>query len=210
MKIYHGSKIVVDKPIRHGSNKNNDYGPAFYMTRDLKSAKEWACRNNIVGLVNEYVLNISNLKILDLREYNVLHWLAILMHFRELENSFVRSFSNRLKFLEENYYIDVEQYDVVIGYRADDAYFRFPLDFIRWNLTLEQLEYSFKLGNLGVQYALISERAFKRLKYLNSYECDQKYIGSYFYNVSETTKIFDSLSKDEDGTRIIDLMRDTI
>ena len=52
MKLYHGGKCIVDHPIAFGSNKQNDYGPAFYLTRDINSAHEWACRNNSVGYVN--------------------------------------------------------------------------------------------------------------------------------------------------------------
>ena len=81
-----------------------------------------------------------------------MNWVAILLHFRELDSSFKKSFAKRLIFLEEKYYVDVEKYDVVIGFRADDAYFRFPLDYVRGNLTVEQLNYVYKLGKIGIQY----------------------------------------------------------
>ena len=210
MKVYHGSKAVIDHPRPFGSSKDNDYGPAFYLTRDKESAHEWACRNNNIGVVNEYEINVSGLKILDLSDssqYSVLHWLAILIHYRSLDSGFVKSFVTRLKFLEEHYFIDVTQYDMVIGYRADDAYFRFPLDFIRGNLTLEQLSQSFQLGNLGIQYVLISERAFKRLKFVKVEPSEEKYINRYFNQVREATNRFDSLSKDEEGLRIQDIVR---
>lgn len=210
MKLYHGGKCIVDHPIAFGSNKQNDYGPAFYLTRDINSAHEWACRNNSVGYVNEYVLNTNGLRILDLTDslhFSVLNWLAILMHFRALDNGFIKSFSSRLSFLEENYYIDVTKYDLVIGYRADDAYFRFPLDFIRGNITLEQLSESFKLGNLGVQYVVVSEKGMKHLKFKKVFLSSEEYINKYFDTVMKATNKFDSLSKDEDGERIIDLMR---
>ena len=210
MKVYHGSKLIIDVPKVMGSKIDNDYGPAFYLTQDLNSAHEWACRNNSVGFVNEYELRVDNLKVLDLTDstkYSVLNWLAILMHFRTLDSGFIKAFGNRLKFLKEHYYIDVKEYDLVIGYRADDAYFRFPLDFIRGNLTLEQLEYSFKLGKLGIQYVLISDKAFSHLKYIRSFESNHSFIESYFTTVLKATKQFDSLSKDEEGTRIIDIIR---
>ena len=210
MKVYHGSKLIIENPLFEGSKKNNDYGPAFYLTLDLQSAHEWACRNNSVGVVNEYELNLSNLNILDLTDknkYSVLNWLAILLHFRSLDSGFKKAFENRLKFIEEKYYIDVTKFDVVIGYRADDAYFRFPLDFVRGNLTLEQLDYSFQLGKLGIQYVLISDKSFKHLKYIKSVISNESYIEKYFYSVKRATEQFDNLSKDEEGTRIIDIMR---
>ena len=210
MKLYHGSKIIIDNPIAKGSKPDNDYGPAFYLTMDLESAHEWACRNNSVGYVNEYKFNIKGLKVLDLtnkEKYSVLNWLAILLHFRTLDKPFIRAFSTRLKYIEDNYYIDVSDYDVVIGFRADDAYFRFPLDFIRGNLTIEQLEYAYKLGKLGVQYVLISEKSISKLHYVKSFMSNETYIDRYFEAVKKATDDFDNMSKDEDGIRIIDLMR---
>lgn len=210
MILYHGSKEPIKSPRVHGSSKQNDYGPAFYMTSDLESAHEWACRNNIVGYVNVYDLDKRGLKVLDLTDSNkwsVLNWLAILLHNRSLDSGFIRFFANRLRFLEDNYYIDVEDYDLVKGYRADDAYFRFPLDFVRGNLTIEQLEEAFKLGELGIQYVAISEKCIAKLKYKESFVSDEKYINQYFQSVSRATKRFDSMNKDEDGIRIQDLMR---
>ena len=208
MKVYHGSKRVIDRPIVNGSKLDNDYGPAFYLTKDLESAHEWACRNGTIGIVNIYDLNLKSLKVLDLTQKSVLNHLAILLHFRSLDSSFKDSFSYRLKKIEQYFYIDVSDYDVVIGYRADDAYFRFPLDFVRGNLTLEQLEYSYNLGELGVQYALMSEKAFKQLKFIKSIESDDKYVSSYFNKVLSANIRFDNLNKDEDGKRINDILRE--
>ena len=211
MKIYHGSKQLIESPIPFGSKKDNDYGPAFYMTRDLESAHEWACRNNSIGIVNEYNFETKGLKILDLtnkNKYSVLHWLAILIHFRDIDSSVKNSFPKRLQFIEDNYYIDVNKYDLVIGYRADDAYFRFPIDFIRGNLTLEQLEESFNLGKLGIQYVLISPKSFKSLNFVKSIQSSPKYIGRYFDTINKATNRFNSLDKDEEGTRITDVMKE--
>lgn len=211
MKLYHGSKLKVDKPSYNGSKKDNDYGPAFYMTRDLESAHEWACKNGTAGIVNAFEFNDENLNILDLtnkNNYSVLHWLAILLHFRTLEASFIKSFKTRLDFIENHYYIDISKYDLIIGYRADDAYFRFPADFIRGNITLEQLEYAFNLGSLGIQYVIISPKGISHLKYIKSFTSENKYINRYYDNVTFTTKRYDDLNKDEDGTRIFDIMKD--
>ena len=210
MILYHGSKEIISSPKVHGSNSRNDYGPAFYLTKDLESAHIWACKNNSVGYVNVYELEEKGLRVLNLvdtKKWSVLNWLAILLHFRALPYEFINSFFARLKFIEEHYYIDVTKYDLVVGYRADDAYFRFPLDFVRGNITLEQLEKSFKLGELGIQYVAMSKKCINSLKYVHSFISEEKYINSYFANVNNATKRYDALNKDEDGTRIIDIMR---
>lgn len=210
MKLYHGSKTIINHPKYDGSKKDNDYGPAFYLTEDLDSAHEWACRNNSVGVVNEYKLDLRGLKVLDLTnttKYSVLHWIAILLHYRELDDGFIKAFKRRIDFIESHYYIDVNDYDLIIGYRADDAYFRFPLDFIRGNLTLSQLEYSYRLGKLGIQYVVTSQKGIDHLTYISSFTSESKYIGQYFDNIQRATKAFDDLNKDEEGTRITDIMR---
>ena len=211
MKIYHGSKKIIEKPIHKGSSYDNDYGPAFYLTKDLESAKEWANRNNSIGFVNYYDFDDTNLKILDLtddRKYSVLNWLSILLKFRILPYNFRNNFAKRLQFIEDNYYIDVSKYDVVIGFRADDAYFRFPLDFVIGNLTLEQLSYAFNLGELGIQYVLISEKAIKKIKFLKAELVDKNYINKYYENVTKATNRYNELDKDTDGIRITNLMKE--
>lgn len=210
MKLFHGSKLKIESPLCKGSKEHNDYGPGFYLTSDLSSAKEWACRNNSIGYVNEYVFDISNMNILDLTDksrYSVLNWVAILLHHRELTTCFKKQFASRLQFLEDNYYIDINKYDVVIGYRADDAYFRFPVEFVIGNLTVEQLNESFELGNLGIQICLTSSKSISNIHYLKSYLAEEEFIDRYYLNVTNATKRFDDLNKDANGTTIVDIIR---
>lgn len=215
MKIYHGSKFIIDKIQTKGSSLNNDYGPAFYLTLEEKAAKEWACKNNTVGYVNEYYLRqdqFDKMKILDLTDkdkYSVLNWIAILMHFRKLNNDFVIRNKEALDWLNK-YYIDVDAYDVVIGFRADDSYFRFPREFINGNLAFEDLEEVYKFGNLGTQYVFISEKSIKSLNFLSAYEVDREYIGKYYEIVKQASMKFDevlSRPKSAAKTYILDLIR---
>ena len=185
-----------------GSNKYNDYGAAFYLTEDLKSAQEWAGKNDTIGVVNEYKLNTRNLKILDLTdktEFNVLTWLAILMHFRDLPPTFRDTFETYLNWLEENYYINVNEYDIVIGYRADDAYFSFPLEFIRGNLTFDKLETIYLLGNLGKQVVVISKKAINRIEFVNHFDSNPMYVGKYKNRVEEASNSFKNILKENLG-----------
>lgn len=215
MIIYHGSKEIIKYPKVKGSNFKNDYGPAFYMTTELSSAKSWACKNGEVGVVNKYVIDerrFNSLKILDLTEgklFTVLNWLAILVHFRQFDSTYKTSFIEKIKWLEK-YYIDVNEFDVVKGFRADDAYFRFAKDFINGTLAFEDLETVFKLGNLGIQYALISERAIKLLKFEKIIDCDSSYVGHHYNIVKEATEIYRKILNSEgtiNKTYILDLMR---
>lgn len=216
MKIYYGSKIVIERPAFKGSDEANDYGPSFYLTKDLEAAKSWACENNSVGIVNEYEIRKSSfdgLKILDLTnkdKYSVLNWIAILMHFRELDSSFVKNNNLTLNWLEK-YYINVDEFDVIAGFRADDSYFRFPLRFVSNDLSFDDLEDVFLSGHLGVQYAFMSERAIKLLTFKKIIECGDEYLGHYYLIVSKASKQFDELlirPRDPKKKYILDLMRE--
>ena len=110
--------------------------------------------------------------------------------------------------LTKQYLIDLSKYDVVIGFRADDAYYRFPLDFVRGNITLEQLEYSFNLGELGIQYVITSQKGINNITFIKSFISEDKYIRRYFNTVDRASKAFDSLDKDEKGTRIFDILKE--
>ena len=215
MIIYHGSKIEITKPKVHGSNPTNDYGPSFYLTIDLESAKSWACRNDSLGVVNQYFIDprsYQKLRILDLTDkskYSILNWIAILMHFRTLESTFIKNNEIVLKWLEK-YYIDVNEYDVIIGFRADDSYFRFPIRFVSNDLAFEDLEEVFMLGHLGVQYAFMSEKAIKVLKFEKTIECDQSFLGHYYSQINQASKEFDVLinrPRDPKKTYVLDLIR---
>lgn len=212
--IYHGSEIVIEHPIYHyeRSNPNNDYGLGFYCTQNLDMAKEWANRNTDKGYANKYLIDERGLKILDLTDknkYSVLNWIAILIHFREIPSFDRIEYSDVLAFLEK-YYIDVSLYDVVIGYRADNAYFRFPLMFIRNVLTYEKLEEIYMLGNLGKQYVLISEKAFNSISFVEAKETEEIYFERYHRHkdgADNSYRELERLERSSLGKRVRDLMR---
>ncbi|MCQ2787098.1 MAG: DUF3990 domain-containing protein [Bacilli bacterium] len=215
MQLYHGSSYTISSPKVRGSNITNDYGPAFYLTKNLIDAEMWARRNNESGIVNCYLLNnekYKSLKILDLtdkKKFSVLNWLAILMHFRELKTNFINKNQEVLNWLSL-YYIDVTKYDIVIGYRADDAYFRFPREFIEGNLAYEDLKEVYLLGNLGIQLAFISEKAIKALKFKKVLKCEQEFKNAYLDNTLKATSRFDViLNKPKSAKKhyVLDLVR---
>ena len=168
LTIYHGSKEIIEKPVYHGGKAENDYGFGFYCTQNLELAKEWSCSNNEDnGFVNKYIIDTEDLKILDLTkgEYTILNWIAILLKFRTFDITNEISMQAK-EYLLENFYIDVEQFDIVIGYRADDSYFSFARDFINNTISIRQLNKAMELGELGKQVVIISKSAFERFKFI--------------------------------------------
>ena len=180
MIIYHGSKDIIEKPEFGKGNKKNDYGLGFYCTENVELAKEWACSNNETnGYANQYEIDLSDYKVLDLRDekYSILNWIAILLKFRTFDIN--TPISARAKeYILENFYVDVEEYDVIIGYRADDSYFSFAKDFINNTISVEQLAEAMRLGELGIQIVLKSKKAFNTVKYVSHElaECKEYYV----------------------------------
>ena len=180
MMIYHGSKDIIEKPEFGKGNQKNDYGLGFYCTENVELAKEWACSNNETnGYANQYEIDLSAYKVLDLREekYSILNWMALLLKFRTFDVNTPIS-AQAKEYILENFYVDVEEYDVIIGYRADDSYFSFAKDFINNTITVEQLAKAMHLGELGIQIVLKSKKAFDTVKYI-SYElaeCKEYYV----------------------------------
>ncbi len=170
MIIYHGSPQLVSVPMYGEGKVHNDYGPGFYCTQDLEMAKEWACPEERDGFANQYRLNMDGLRCLDLNQkpYNILNWLAILMENRVFDKSYPVLIQGK-RFLWDRFLPDYKDFDVIIGYRADDSYFTFAKDFLLNIITLEQLSQAMRLGLLGTQVVLKSPRAFDAIEKEMSY-----------------------------------------
>lgn len=172
--IYHGSKNIIEKPYYHGGKLQNDYGYGFYCTESLELAKEWASNNKETnGYANKYSIDLDGLKILDLsnEKYSILNWIAILLKFRTFDLSNEMSIKAK-EYLLNNFYIDVNDYDIVIGYRADDSYFSFAKDFLNNTISVQKLKKAMELGKLGKQVVIISELAFAELKFEGTEEVE--------------------------------------
>ena len=166
MRIYHGSSRVLQQPEYLLGNPKNDYGRGFYCTEELDMAKEWACKRNSDGFANAYELRDDGLRTLDLmgEGYTVLNWMALLLKNRQFALKTPVAEDAR-DYLIEQFAPPVEQYDVVRGYRADDSYFSYAQSFVENGLPLGLLNRALKLGNLGEQVVLVSERAFAQLAF---------------------------------------------
>lgn len=182
--LYHGSPKIIENPLFGEGKTYNDYGQGFYCTEYLELAKEWACTNDNKGYANKYELNLDELKILDLsnEKYTILNWLAILMENRIVNLSTPIQRQAR-KYLLDNFLPDYKDYDVIIGYRADDAYFSFARAFVSNEISLSQLNIAMKLGKLGLQYCLKTKKAFNNLHFIDSIIADNS-----IYHIKKTNR----------------------
>ena len=167
--IYHGSVNIIKKPIFGYGKIHNDYGLGFYCTEDIELAKEWAVNKIQNGFANKYELELDGLKTLDLNQpqYCVMHWLALLLNNRTFQTQYPLA-QDAKEYILKTFLIDVNEYDVIIGYRADDSYFAFANDFINGAISYRQLCYAIKLGDLGQQIVLKSEKAFNQISFLEA------------------------------------------
>jgi hypothetical protein len=173
--LLHGSDHVIKVPRYDLGKETNDYGKGFYCTLLPEMAKEWACKQKNDGFVNKYVLDDSVLKTLNLLDgnYTVLNWIALLLKHRVFTiNDEIAQ--DAKEYIIENYSIDTSTYDVIIGYRADDSYFSYAQSFVHNALPVRCLSKAMQLGKLGVQIVLVSERAFKYLKFVQADPVDKE------------------------------------
>ncbi|MGL4949214.1 MAG: DUF3990 domain-containing protein [Anaeroplasmataceae bacterium] len=169
--IYHGGFNVVEKPSKLKCNDSNDYGKAFYCTEDEDGARLWASARGSSGVCSAYRLNTDGLRTLDIDKSNVMLWLSILLKHRIPDDPGFKDNMNRIQLIDKYYSIDIEDYDIIRGYRADDSYFSYVVSFIKDDLKYDFLVESMNLGNLGYQVAIKSEKAFNRLEFVGSVNC---------------------------------------
>ena len=168
MVIYHGSQQIVQVPTYGMGKVDNDYGRGFYCTESLELAKEWACPLDKDGYANKYSLDLEDLSVLYLNsnEYHILNWLALLLKNRQISLGQNKRIGLQGRdYLIENFAPDITGYDVIVGYRADDRYFAFAKDFVQNGISISQLSFAMKLGELGEQVVLISPKAFRKIHF---------------------------------------------
>ena len=209
--LYHGSSEIIEKPIFGKGKAYNDYGRGFYCTENFELAKEWACTEGIDGYANQYEIETDGLKILNLSsvEYTVLHWLALLMTYRKLRLS-TPVMKRGAEWLKEHFLVNIEDYDAIIGYRADDSYFSFARAFVSNEISLGQLSHAMKLGKLGEQFVLKSREAFEAIQFVSYVASDNTiyYARRKARDDAARAAFFAELERDDmDGIYIRDLIR---
>lgn len=171
--LYHGSKDIVKVPVYGKGKQYNDYGLGFYCTEDLDLAMEWAVDLDRNGYANQYEIDETQLSILDLNDehFTFLHWLAVLLENRRFTVNTPLAVEAK-EYILHNFHVNYQDYDVIVGYRADDSYFAFAQDFLSGMISYRQLSNAMKFGNLGQQFVLKSKKAFSLLKYVDNHYAD--------------------------------------
>ena len=208
--IYHGSEQIVEVPTFDKGKKNNDFGLGFYCTESDDLAKEWAVSSLRNGFSNRYTLDTEYLNILNLNspDYTILNWIAVLVEHRLF--SIKTPVARRAKrYLIENFGVNVNAFDLITGYRADDSYFDYAESFLNNGISVEQLARAMRLGKLGEQIVIKSKFAFSRLHYegFDIAEKEQYYVLRKARDDEANQLYFEMLEEEIDGLYIQDIMR---
>ena len=145
---------------------SHDFGAGFYLTDDMNLAKEWSVyrpKSND-GWVHVFDLEVEKLKVLDFRSVGVFQWVAELMKHRDADES--SAYRRRAPKFIEKYGIDSDDYDIVVGWRADASYFYIVKSFVRDEVDADALPELLKLGGFGTQYMVKSAMAYANLRQL--------------------------------------------
>ena len=113
------------------------------------------------------------------------------------------------QYLIDNFGINVNAYDLIIGYRADDSYFDYAEAFVNNGITVEQLARAMKLGKLGEQIVVKSQFAFSKIRYEGFEAADKNtYYALRKARDDEANKTYlEILEEEADGLYIQDIMR---
>lgn len=210
LALFHGSEKIITVPKFGIGKENNDFGLGFYCTESKELAKEWAVSSLRNGFSNRYTLDTEYLNVLHLNspEYTILNWIAVLIEHRLF--SIKTPVAHRAKrYLTDNFSINVNAYDVITGYRADDSYFDYAESFLNNGISVEQLARAMRLGKLGEQIVIKSKYAFSKLQFedFDIAEKDKYYVLRKARNDEANQLYLHLLEEEDDGLYIQDIMR---
>ena len=158
MIVYHGSNMIVEKPVLIHPNRALDFGNGFYTTINIEQAQSFANnvvdRNNGEGTPTVSCYEIDYDKILQ--ELNILKfdnpnekWLDFVYECRMAK------------------YIG-EQYDIIIGPVANDTLYRVFRQYESGDIDRETTIKKLKVTELYNQMTFCTEKAIEALKFIKS------------------------------------------
>ena len=114
-----------------------------------------------------YAFDDRGLRITDLcsSQYTTLHWLSLLINYREFDTGSVILHQAR-EDISTNFPVDYQSCDCIAGYRADTVNFTLAQLFLNDKLSLQDLRHYLTVDSTGKQFVLKSNRAFDRISYV--------------------------------------------
>ncbi|MGD9567074.1 MAG: DUF3990 domain-containing protein [Sedimentibacter sp.] len=163
MIVYHGSDIVVEKPVLLTPKRTLDFGPGFYTTANKVQAISFAQK---VMLRNESKTKAVSMYEIDLEKTNDI--LDILKFISPNSEWLDFVFANR-----QGTYIG-KQYDIVYGAVANDTIYRVFGLYEANLLTKEETLKRLKISKLYDQVTFCTERALSYLRFMGQLDIDKE------------------------------------
>lgn len=151
MRVFHGSSVSIPNPDLEHSRIDIDFGPGFYLTEDKHMAEKWAVGRKI-SIINEYDLNLSGLKVINLGLTK--QWLDFV--------AYNRGYGDIL--------FDTADADVIIGPTADDKMFVTISTYLSGFLSAKRAIEYLNVAGFSNQIVLKTEKALNNLSFLKSKE----------------------------------------
>lgn len=151
MRVFHGSSISIPNPDLKHSRIDIDFGPGFYLTEDKHMAEKWAVGRKI-SIINEYDLNLSGLKVINLGLTR--QWLDFV--------AYNRGYGDIL--------FDMADADAIVGPTADDKMFVTISTYLAGFLSAEQAIKYLNVAGFSNQIVLRTEKALEKLSFIKSKE----------------------------------------
>ena len=158
MILYHGSNVVVEKPMLVPNQRRLDFGSGFYTTSNKEQAERFAFQ-----VARRTKTDTRFVSVFDYDENNEATNLKVLR--------FISPDEEWLDFVQQNRLQGetTSEYDLIIGPVAnDDVFATLQLCFLGI-LTREQTLEALKIKKLYDQFVFKSEKAIRCLNYSESY-----------------------------------------
>jgi len=211
LRIYHGSSDPNLVPTFSGGKEYHDYGKGFYCVEDIEMAKEWACQHNDKTISYVYAFNLNLLgldQIMNLNTSAPAYWLSALAAHRYISKEGALLKQRRERFIKA-FHVDCTTVDVVMGWRANDQYFAYLRDFLRMDISYEAVVEAMRLGDLGQQVVLISEKAYANCLLVDKIAINESEYDKYYKQYNErdlTARSAMNRARDLPGRSIEDLI----
>jgi len=160
MQLYHGSDVVVEKPILLPQQRTLDFGAGFYTTTNYQQAEDFA--RKVGGRRESEKCFVS---IYEIAEFDVLKKELSVLEFAEPDEKW-------LDFIFENragIYIG-KIYDIVYGAVANDTIYRVMTAYEEGIVPKEECIRQLKVRKLYNQMTFASEKAIAYLKFTGQVE----------------------------------------
>ena len=160
MQLYHGSNIIVEKPILLPQQRTLDFGAGFYTTTNYEQAEVFALK---VGDRRES--EKCFVSVYDVADLSVLKTELSVLEFAEPDEQWLDFvFANRAGTYKG------EAYDIIFGAVANDTIYRVLTAYEEGIVPKEECIRQLKVRELYNQMTFASEKALAYLKFVSCAE----------------------------------------